>query len=191
MPRNFILLAAALPLLATAQAPCCAFGGSGGATMIADGSLVLPGPGGAPGTRATLATVALGAGVSARGNGFTAVLVGTREGPEASAAGWVIEQNATGQASRPPPPPPPMPMPMPTPRMRARRRRPPRMRTRRRRRAAPPPRMRARRRRRAAPPPRRADPVSSARPFPRADAHLLVRKRGRRPHVRPRLRGVS
>jgi hypothetical protein len=113
--RSLLALAAALPLLATAQAPCCAYGGSGGATMIADGSLVLPGPGGAPGTRATLATVALGAGVSARGNGFTSVLVGSREGPEASAAGWVIEQNATGQASRPPPPPPPMPMPMPMP----------------------------------------------------------------------------
>jgi len=90
--------AAALPLLAAAQAPCCAYGGQGGGTMLADATIVLPGPGGAPGTRASLAPVALGAGVSASGDGFTAVLIGNAQGgPEASNAGWTIVQNATGQ----------------------------------------------------------------------------------------------
>ena len=92
-----LAVAAVAVTIATGQAPCCAYGGSGGATRIADGSLVLPGPGGTPGTRATLATVALGAGESSRGNGFTSVLVGTQAGPESAAAGWIIEQNATGQ----------------------------------------------------------------------------------------------
>ena len=86
-----------LPLLTEGQAPCCAFGGAGGATMLADGLVVLPGPGGVPGTRASLATVALGAGVSSGGDGFLAVLIGTQQGPESSVAGWVIVQNATGQ----------------------------------------------------------------------------------------------
>lgn len=89
--------AAASAALAAAQAPCCAYGGTGLATMIADGVIVLPGAGGAPGSRASLATIGLGAGVSARGNGFVAVIVGSAQGPEQSFAGWVIEQNASGQ----------------------------------------------------------------------------------------------
>jgi len=92
-------VAALAAAVAGAQAPCCAYGGAGAATMIADGLLVLPGPGGAPGSRASLATVSIGAGVSGGGDGFLAVLVGAQQGqgPESSFAGWSITQNATGQ----------------------------------------------------------------------------------------------
>jgi hypothetical protein len=90
-----LLVSAALAAAALAQAPpaaCCVFGGDGAATMLADGTLVLPGS-----AMASLATVAIGAGTSAAGDGFVAVLVGTREGPDDSVAGWSIRENATHQ----------------------------------------------------------------------------------------------
>jgi len=99
MQLQVLAALAAASLIATtpalAQAPptsCCLYGGSGEATMLSDGTLVIPGS-----PQAVLATVALGAGTSATGDSFVSVLIGTRDGPEDSAAGWSISENATAQ----------------------------------------------------------------------------------------------
>jgi len=73
-------------------APCCLYGGAGTATILNDATLVLPGS-----PMSVLATIALGAGTSSSGSTFVSVLIGTRDGPEDSVAGWVITENATAQ----------------------------------------------------------------------------------------------
>jgi len=85
------LLLPALASRAAAPPACCLFGGSGAATMLADGVLALPN------AEAALTTVALGAGTAAGGEAFIAVLVGTQAGPEESVGGWIIAENATAQ----------------------------------------------------------------------------------------------
>ena len=94
--RLFSAVAAASLLAASlAQAPptsCCLYGGAGTATILSDATLVLPGS-----STAVLATVALGAGTSSSGSTFVSVLIGTRDGPDNSVAGWVISENETAQ----------------------------------------------------------------------------------------------
>jgi len=50
-----------------------------------------------PGRPAGLQTASLGAGTAANGDAFVAVIIGSEDGPEASAAGWIISENATSQ----------------------------------------------------------------------------------------------
>ena len=86
-----LALVAVAPALSAPPAACCLYGGTGAATMLANGIITLPG------RAAQTQTVALGAGTVANGDAFVAVIVGSQNGPESSTAGWIVSENATSQ----------------------------------------------------------------------------------------------
>jgi hypothetical protein len=91
-----IAVLAVLPTALAAFAPCCAFGGSGGAVLLGAGVLdafsPAPGTNGPPTGPAYAAPMAVGVSPS---RSFATILFAAASGPEDARAGWIVTSNAT------------------------------------------------------------------------------------------------
>ncbi len=91
--RSLATAAAAL-VSADAASSCCAFGGSGSATLMGTGTYVFPTTP-AEGRISNFVPIAVGASGNGAKNPFVGILMAPTTGPEDALAGWLIMPNKT------------------------------------------------------------------------------------------------